>query len=553
MAGAGLFGLLAGVVHAAPPNDNWVDRVVIGTLPYAQIVPAMEQATNEPTDPELFCVLQGSPMTGSNSVWYEYTTGAAAEYVDIEADGYDTLAGVFAGSPKQGYSMVRGGCNDDDWSDSGFYGSKIFGLRLDANTRYSIEVATYTPRVDPPMQLTFSVRRSAVYHVTKTADTEDGVCDADCSLREAVNAARTVSGAVVVPAGRYIVSSALQASNGGSIYGAGMDRTVIDANGVARVLVHSPSDRNTFALHDLTLTGGLSTGAGGAFLGASSGYYALDRVALRASKGLNGGGVAVSAAPASVSMFDSVVSGNTATGNTANGKGGGLYFSGSNIELVGTSIVDNDGFTGGGIYMAPYRAGRLKNTTVSGNAAGGAAAGVYAEAWTVSTRLAINNSSIVDNATSAAASPQNGGLVVTGDDPPTTAPVITNTVLAGNHLAQVPATILDCGKTATITLMTGYDLVQAPNGCGFGATGDVTAVDPQLQPLTATALPVHVQAEGSPLIDAGTPGGGCEATDARGVVRPVDGDANGTPRCDIGAVEWTVSRDGDLIFADGFE
>ena len=545
---AGLSGLLAGAAHALPPNDAWANRLVIRTLPYERYVPEIELATNEPTDPELFCVLQGSPMTGSNSVWFEYTTGATEEYVDIVATGYDSLAGVFAGSPTDGYSMVRGGCNDDD-RDVTDDGSKITGLRLQANTRYSIEVATYTPNVDPQMLLTFTMRRSAVYLVTKTADTQDGTCDADCSLREAVRAANSAPGAIMVPAGHYDVgSSELGAVRGGNLYGAGMDATVIDANGLRRTLIHGDLARNTYALHDLTLAGGMTAGKGGAFLGDGSGYYAFDRVAFRASQGWDGGGVSVPHPSSSLSMFDSVVSGNAATRN-----GGGVDFAGSNVELVGTSIVDNKGVIGGGIYMAPYRAGRLKNTTVSGNSANGTAAGVYAEAWTVSTRLAINNSSIVDNATSAPASPQNGGLVVTGDDPPTTAPVITNTVLAGNHLAQDPATILDCGKTATVTLTTGYDLVQAPNGCAFSATGDVTAVDPQLQPLTVTAVPVHVPAEGSPLIDAGNPGAGCEATDARGVARPADGNADGTPRCDIGAIEWTTHRDRDLIFADGFE
>ncbi|HYU58187.1 MAG TPA: CSLREA domain-containing protein [Actinomycetota bacterium] len=41
------------------------------------------------------------------------------------------------------------------------------------------------------------------FEVTKTADTYDGACDGDCSLREAVVAANDRSGAdvIVVPAG----------------------------------------------------------------------------------------------------------------------------------------------------------------------------------------------------------------------------------------------------------------------------------------------------------------------------------------------------------------
>ena len=42
--------------------------------------------------------------------------------------------------------------------------------------------------------------------VTKTDDTDDGVCDADCSLREAIDVA--VSGDVIgIPAGTYTLTS----------------------------------------------------------------------------------------------------------------------------------------------------------------------------------------------------------------------------------------------------------------------------------------------------------------------------------------------------------
>jgi CSLREA domain-containing protein len=47
--------------------------------------------------------------------------------------------------------------------------------------------------------------RAATFTVTKTADTNDGVCDADCSLREAILAANAAPDAdtITVPAGTY--------------------------------------------------------------------------------------------------------------------------------------------------------------------------------------------------------------------------------------------------------------------------------------------------------------------------------------------------------------
>jgi hypothetical protein len=54
----------------------------------------------------------------------------------------------------------------------------------------------------------------------------------------------------------------------------------------------------------------------------------------------------------------------------------------------------------------------------------------------------------------------------------------------------------------------------------------------------------HALLQDSPAIDAGNPSGGgkyaCQATDQRGVTRPVDGDADSERVCDIGAYEYLV-------------
>lgn len=62
---------------------------------------------------------------------------------------------------------------------------------------------------------------------------------------------------------------------------------------------------------------------------------------------------------------------------------------------------------------------------------------------------------------------------------------------------------------------------------------------------TPTMHPLY----GSPAIDSGDPGG-CIGLDARYIARPLDGDADGNARCDIGAVESTII---DAVFSNGFE
>src|SRR5690606_27498444 len=87
---------------------------------------------------------------------------------------------------------------------------------------------------------------AAIFTVTKTSDGNDGACNADCSLREAVLAANAVPGStVIVPAGHYrlslpppdrIVNTPRDGSGGNllvnapmTIQGAGRDVTLICA------------------------------------------------------------------------------------------------------------------------------------------------------------------------------------------------------------------------------------------------------------------------------------------------------------------------------------
>lgn len=560
-AGIVFAGLLSGVCHAAPPNDNWVDRTVIGALPFAQTTPNILQATSETTDPVAPCIILTYPTAGKNSVWYEFTTGETEQFVDLDAGDYDALIEVLAGSPKVGFTIVRGGCNDDQgyWSRK----AKLVGLRLAANTRYSIMVSAFTYDGIPPLTLKFSMKPSTVYRVTKTDDTADGTCDADCSLREAVAQAELVPGAIVVPAGTYVVPGGLTPTTEGAIYGAGMRTTVIKGESSGHVLWHSAEDRLTYALHDLTLTrGNVPAGAnpslssGGAFRGAD-GYYVLDRVALLDSRSATGnGGGAYFGFDTSLSIYDSVVA-----GNTADLAGGGIYFRGSYIEAYRSTIAGNNASTGagadgGGLYIAGDFGVRLVNTTISGNSAADEGGGVYIGEGEPSRRIVINNSTIANNTIGAALlSSNNGGLKFTVSEITNFPPVITNTVLSGNHLQGDPTQIADCSVPAGFALQTGYNLVQGRNGCAFTAPGDLTGVDPLLLPLsTFGTIPVHVPADRSPLVDTGDPGSTCERADARGAARPADGDADGTPRCDIGAVEKTgPGEGGDLIFANSFE
>src|ERR1044072_6823592 len=82
--------------------------------------------------------------------------------------------------------------------------------------------------------------QGAVFTVTKPFDTNDGVCDADCSLREAVTAANAGTGNTVKfspsLAGVWIGLTAGEIQLGAiSIVGLGADKITITGNHVSRI------------------------------------------------------------------------------------------------------------------------------------------------------------------------------------------------------------------------------------------------------------------------------------------------------------------------------
>lgn len=237
------------------------------------------------------------------------------------------------------------------------------------------------------------------------------------------------------------------------------------------------------------------------------------------------------------------------------GSGGGID-SRWEATLMNTTISNNSAPAGGGVRNAWHL--RLINSTVSNNSA----------TWSIGG--GIHNESILDvtNSTISSNTANTGGGGISNKSLMSLANVtiannttatmggggaiylynqgildIVNSLLANNVASGVRN---NCVAPSGSITSYGYNLEDG-NTCFFTAIGDKVNVDPLLIALqdNGGATFTHALMVGSPAIDAGNPAG-CKAdggtrdllNDQRSFLRPVDGDGNGSPVCDIGAYEF---------------
>jgi CSLREA domain-containing protein len=417
--------------------------------------------------------------------------------------------------------------------------------------------------------------QAATFTVTKTADTADGNCDADCSLREAIIAANASFGAdtIRLPAGTYtmsIVGTDEDASATGdlditgdlSITGDSATSTIVDGADIDRVFEIDPAgtgvivdisqvsvrngsapnvsdmelrsgggidNRGTLTLTSVVISGNealfLVYGGGGVY---NRGTMHLVDTKIIDNRGYNGGGIGNEA---TLTLVDCTIIGNTASGS--GGAGGGLRNRGiaviHNTTISGNNVV---AYNGGGIYNDSVL--ELINSTVSGNTARNHGGGIFN-----GNIVALANVTIANNQATIG---QGGGIYNEVEIQ------IETTLLADNFASGIANNcMVRSGGNFTDF---GYNLEDA-DSCGFTATGDISNANPLLGPLKDNGGRTYTHAlfVGSPAIDGGNPSGCTEVdgvtelmTDQRGFTRSVDGNRDANSICDIGAYEYVPSK-----------
>ncbi len=387
------------------------------------------------------------------------------------------------------------------------------------------------------------IARAATITVNTTTDEVN--TDGDCSLREAIRAANTDlavdactagNGAdtISLPVGNYVLTIAginendtltgdLDIADDLTLLGTNPFNTTIDANGIDRVL-HVVTD-STVSILGVTLTGGSTTSQAGSGILVSNGELTVAYSRVRNS-GPNAGIYVVSAAP-SLTIDHSRIE---------NNDGSGLFIqSGVTTVILNSTISNNEATNGGGISNSG--AMTLVNSTISGNSAtfdgGGLLNGGTANLYNVTV------------ANNIADSDANGGGGAGGVRIITGTVTIRNTIIGDNVDGSPSGTLQnDCHGTVTSQR---YNLIEDITGCTItgNTTGNITGIDPGLGSLQNNGGSgfTHALLAGSSAVDAGNPNGCADHNnvdlfiDQRDYVRPVDGDGNGSVRCDMGAYE----------------
>ena len=430
------------------------------------------------------------------------------------------------------------------------------------------------------LSIPFSFAHALDIQVTKGSDSFDGTCDSDCSLREAVQLANQTPGPHIIHlvGGDYFLSlpatvngndildednnvnGDLDVASQITILGVGQDETILDADNTDRffeVLANA-----SLNLRSLTLTNGLHSHDGGAI--RNSGILKLKDVRVignlvRHASGQNAFGGAVAnygdanisrteftdnhvLMPEEASSFggaifnqnilvikDSSFRVNSAAApGWSNQRSGGAIHNRGNADIARAIFAGNSS-DGDGVALINEVDGSmvLSNTTLSRNfSSGDRDVGVLSN----NGKLTIMHVTIADNLRA-------WGVFNRSDL------LVRNSIIIGNrdYDRQYPRNCVNDGNAYTYKakgLLVGNNYLTLPGVCqGEKMLNDAVAFTQVLAPLALNGSTLDTMAlrPGSPALDAGV--GSCSSHDQRSLPRPVDGNQDGTPICDLGAYE----------------
>ena len=422
---------------------------------------------------------------------------------------------------------------------------------------------------------------AADFRVTSETDQLSGSCAAQCSLRDAVEAANRLGGAnrIILPAGTYTLTllpprgdegeildddgnhnGDLDVSSKLSLVGAGADTSIIDGNRIDRLFevlagaelqldgVTLRNGKTSFygagienhgllslrrsRLSDNFASGMFEPGAGGGIANFgqlnlySSTLHHNSSSAGEAFQGRGGGlynlGIAV--------IRDSTFSENSASDDDESGMGGGLYNKGD-ADVARSAFINNRS-SGSGAAISNHAVLKLSNSTLSGNSnIYSYYGGIFSNGHAYPFYNGAPDATLIHV---TIAGNFGGGLFNYGKL------LLRNSLVSGNSDREDEESTNNCANIGTEATYRARGLLLG-NGPG-NCTAELYVENDQtfvtvLEPLADNGglTQTHALRPASPALDAAI--GNCSSHDQRRAPRPLDSDGDGIAVCDVGAYE----------------
>ncbi|WP_144295461.1 choice-of-anchor Q domain-containing protein [Rhodothermus marinus] len=223
-----------------------------------------------------------------------------------------------------------------------------------------------------------------------------------------------------------------------------------------------------------------------------------------------GGGITISGSDPI--LYNVVIANNVAD------YGGGIYVNNGDPQFFNVYVYNNMArYDGGGMYIYKSNGSIAKNIILFNNKAVSSGGAIYVKE---SNFVEWNNLSLIHNNAD-----QGGGLYSVDSF------IALNNSLFANNVGKDCMGVLDLSSSNNV-------IQDVASACGLqdGQNGNVIGRDARLV-VTDDSTGIYRLIADSPALDAGDDSV-CPTEDLRGVERPQDGDEDGTPRCDIGALEF---------------
>ncbi len=274
----------------------------------------------------------------------------------------------------------------------------------------------------------------------------------DCSLRGAIAFANLSPGTTInVPAGTYnlTISGGGEGFSGdvtvGDLDVIGNNTSIVGAGASSTIINQTTAGDRVFEVNPF-LVASLTTSISGVTISGGN-----------ESTGIGGGGIIAGSLNNNLTISNSIISGNSATGAGTFG-GGGICFTGGNLTITGTTISGNStsGSGGGVSYSAgdpagsPGSAGTLSvsGSTFTGNTANSAFAGGGAlDLYDFNTSTGIYNVNTSSFSGNNAASGSGGAIIVESGGPLT----VTTSSFTTNSAANSGGAVFSSGTTGSVT------------------------------------------------------------------------------------------------------